>query len=62
MQGRIEQSVTFRAADTYLAGGPGVANSTSSQSHKFVEIDDENISSAILLTSADSRRVVVSYY
>ena len=30
-------------------------------SHTFVEIDHEIISAAILLPSADSRRVVVSY-
>ena len=30
-------------------------------SHTFVEIDHEIISTAILLHSADSRRVVVSY-
>ena len=31
------------------------------QSHTFVEIDHEIISTDILLPSADSRRVVVSY-
>ena len=31
------------------------------QSHTFVEIEHELISSAILLPSADSKRVVVSY-
>ena len=31
------------------------------QSHTFVEIDHEIISMVILLPSADSRRVVVSY-
>ena len=31
------------------------------QSHTFMEIDHEIISTVILLTSADSRRVVVSY-
>ena len=30
-------------------------------SHTFVEIDDEIISMVILLPSADSRKVVVSY-
>ena len=31
------------------------------RSHNFMEIDHEIISMAILLSSADSRRVVVSY-
>ena len=41
--------------------GPRVASSILAQSHTFVEIDHEIISTAILLPSADSRRVVVSY-
>ena len=40
---------------------PGVASSIPAQSHAFLEIDHEIISTAILLPSADSRRVVVSY-
>ena len=40
---------------------PGVTSSILAQSHTFVEIDQEIISTAILLPSPDSRRVVVSY-
>ena len=44
-----------------LAADPGVASLISPLSHTFVEIDHEIISTAILLPSADSRRVIVSY-
>ena len=46
-----------------LTADPGVASSIPFQSHTFVKfkIDREIISTAILLPSADSRRVVVSY-
>ena len=40
---------------------PGAASLIPARSHTFVEIDYEIISTAILLPSADSRRVVVSY-
>ena len=40
---------------------PGVASSNPARSHTFVDIDHEIISTVILLPSADSRRVVVSY-
>ena len=53
--GRVAQSVTC------LDAGPGVASSLRAWSHTFVEIDHEIISTAILLPSTDSRRVVVSY-
>ena len=43
-----------------LTADPGVASSILAQSHTFVEIDHEIISTAILLPSTDSRRVVVS--
>ena len=46
---------------TCLAANAGVASSIPARSHTFVEIDCEIISTAILLPSADSRRVVVSY-
>ena len=49
------QSVTCLTADK------GVATSTPTRSHTFVEINHEIISPAILLPSADSRRVFVSY-
>ena len=44
-----------------LTVDPGVASSILARSHTFVEIDHEIISTVILLPSADSRRVVVSY-
>ena len=44
-----------------LAADPGVLSLIRAQSHTFTEIDHEIISTAILLPSADSRRVVVSY-
>ena len=40
---------------------PGVASSIPVRSHTFVEIDHELISTVILLPSAESWRVVVSY-
>ena len=53
--GCVAQSVTCLTAD------PGVTSSIPARSHIFVEIDHEIISKAILLPSADLRRVVVSY-
>ena len=44
-----------------LTADPGVPSLISARSHTFVVIDHEIISTAILLPSADSRRVVVSY-
>ena len=44
-----------------LTADPGVANLIPARFHTFTEIDHEIISTAILLPSADSRRVVVSY-
>ena len=55
------QSVTFLTAGMCLIADPGARSLISAQSHTFVEIDCEIISTAILLPSADSRRVVVSY-
>ena len=46
-------------ADMCLTADPGVASWIPARSHTFVEIDHEIIL-AILLPSADSRRVVVS--
>ena len=45
----------------YLTADPWVANSIPSQSHTFMKIDHEIDIMAILLPSADSSRVVVSY-
>ena len=47
--------------DTCLTADSGVASLIPARSHTFVEIDHKIISMAILLPSADSRRVVVSY-
>ena len=45
-----------------LTADPSVASSTAAlQSHTFMEIDHEVISTVILLPSPDSRRVIVSY-
>ena len=57
----VAQSVTCLAADTCLTADPGVKSLIPARSHTFVEIDLEIISKAILLPSAGSRRVVVSY-
>ena len=52
--GRVAQSVTCLATDASLAADPGVASSIPAQSHTFVEIDHEIISTVILLPSAES--------
>ena len=44
-----------------LTADPGVVSLISAGFYTFVEIDHEIISMAILLPSADSRRVVASY-
>ena len=56
--GRVAQSVTCLATDASLTADPGVASSIPTRSHTFVEIDQEIISTVILLPS---RRVVFSY-
>ena len=52
--GHVAQSVRCLATDAYLTADPGVASSIPAQSHTFVEIDHEIISTVILLPSADS--------
>ena len=52
--GRVAQSVTCLATDACLTADPGVASATPVRSHTFVEIDNEIISTVILLPSADS--------
>ena len=47
--------------DTCLTADPGVTSSIPTRSNTSVEVDYEIISTGILLPSADSRRVVVSY-
>ena len=54
LPGRVAQSATCLATDTCLTADPGVACSIPVQSHTFVEIDYEIISTVILLPSADS--------
>ena len=44
-----------------LTADPSITSSIPARSHTFVEIDHAIISTAILLSSADSRRVVVNY-
>ena len=52
--GHVAQSVTCLATDASLAADPGVASLIPAQSHTFVEIDHEIISTVILLPSAES--------
>ena len=52
--GHVAQSVTGLATDASLTADPGVASSIPAQSHTFVEIDHEIISTVILLPSAES--------
>ena len=58
--GHLAQSVACPTADSFLTADQGVASLILARSHTFVEINHEIISMAILLPSADSRRVVVS--
>ena len=55
------QSVTCLTADMSLTADPGVASWIPARYHTFPEIDHEIIATGILLPSADSRWVVVSY-
>ena len=57
--GCVAQLVTCLTADMCLTADPGVAGSI--QVPYFMEIDHEIISTAIPLSYADSRRIVVSY-
>ena len=52
--GRVAQSVTCLVTDAKLTADPGVASSIPAQSHTFVEIDHEIISTVILLSSSES--------
>ena len=54
MPGRVAQSVTCLATDACLIADPGVTSSIPAQSHTFMEIDHEIVSTVILLPSADS--------
>ena len=44
-----------------LTADPGVVSSIPARSHTFVKIDHEIMSTVLLLPSADSRRVIISY-
>ena len=59
--GYISHSVTCLTIDTCVTADPGVVSSIPARYHTFTEIDHEIIYTAILLPSADSRRLVVSY-
>ena len=61
IQGRVAQLVTCLATDESLTADPGVASLILARSHTFVEIDYEIISTTILLPSAESFKIVVSY-
>ena len=50
----VAQSVTCMATDASLTADPGVASSIPALSHTFVEIDQEIISTVILLLFAES--------
>ena len=54
LPGRIAQSVTCLATDASLTADPGVASLIPAQSHTFMEIDHEIISTVILLPFAES--------
>ena len=58
---RVAQLVTCLTAGTCLTADLGVESLIPARSYTFVEIDHEIISTANLLPSVDSRRVVVSY-
>ena len=54
LPGRLAQSVTCLAIDARLTADSGGASSIPAQSHTFVEIDHEIISTVILLPSSES--------
>ena len=57
----VTQSVTCLTVDMCLTADTGVARLILARSHTFVAVDHEINSTAILLRSAYSRRVVVSF-
>ena len=54
MPGCVAQSVTCLATDACLTADPGVTSSIPVRSHTFVEIDQEMISTVILLPFPES--------
>ena len=62
LPGSIVQSVMCLTADTIcLTADPGFTSLIPALYHTFVKVGDEIFSTAILLSYADSRNVVVSY-
>ena len=59
--GGIAQLVKCLTTDTCLSADPGVASLMPALPHTFMDIDHEIISTAILLPSANLRRVVDCY-
>ena len=60
--GRVAQSVTCLATDASLTADPGGASLIPAWSHTFLEIDNEIISTVILLPSKESfKKVCFSY-
>ena len=55
MPSHVALSVTCLATDAGLTADPGVASLIPAQSHTFVEIDYEIISTVILLPSAQEK-------
>ena len=53
---RVAQSVMCLVTDASLTADPGVASLILSQSHTFVEIDYEIISTVILLPSTETSK------
>ena len=53
---RVAQSVMCLVTDANLTADPGVASLILSQSHTFMEIDYEIISTVILLPSAETSK------
>ena len=58
---RLRSSVSNVSDCRCMSADPGVVSLIPTQSHTLVEIDHEIISTVILLPSADTKRVVVSY-
>ena len=50
----VALSITCLATDACLTADPGVASSILARSHTFIEIDNEIISTVILLPSTES--------
>ena len=55
---QVAQAVACLTADMCLTADAGVTRSIPARSNTFVEIDHEIFSTAILLPSADSRRLL----